>query len=92
VRFQPPNKIKEMAEAKAPIEDIAREMRCSVATAQRRLKMIGKNRERGRPGKLTPEEITEIREAVKVKRTMAPDEAASIYGVSQRTIERICKR
>jgi DNA-binding transcriptional regulator YiaG len=79
VRFQPPNKIKEMAEAKAPIEDIAREMRCSVATAQRRLKMI-------------PEEITEIREAVKVKRTMAPDEAASIYGVSQRTIERICKR
>lgn len=90
--FQPPNKLKQLAEEKAPTARIAGVMGCSVATAQRRLKMIGKNRERGRPSKLTDEEIAEIKELVKVKRTMAPDEAASKYGVSQRTIERICKR
>lgn len=81
-----------MADANAATKDVAAEMRCSVSTAQRRLKMIGANRKQGRPSKLTDEKWNEIYELVKVKRQGALDQIASEVGLSVRTIERKLKK
>lgn len=71
-----------------PISEMAERMHCSTSEIYRKLRKLGLSRPVGRPTKIDSLTLNELYHKVKIERSVSMDEAATVNGVTKRTLQR----